>query len=243
MQKRFNSFKSFIERIRFRPSFLSVFFNPIFFVRTGLYKNIKSSAHFMQGRMLDFGCGNKPYRDLFRVTDYIGMDLQKSGHDHSGESIDVYYDGKKIPFANEYFDSVFASEVFEHIFNIEEILPEICRVMKKEGRLLLTVPFVWEEHEIPFDFARYSCYGIKHLLEKSGFEVIKSAKTTKYFETIVQLFSIYLVQNVFPPNKFIKAGLTAILIAPITIIGIILSKILPDDQSFYHNNVIVAKKK
>jgi len=179
---------------------------------------------------------------MFDVTEYIGLDIEKSGHGHKDEDIDVYYDGKNIPFEDAHFDSIFSSEVFEHVFNLEEVIPELHRVLKPEGYLLCTTPFVWDEHEAPYDFARYTSFGMKYLLEKNGFEIILCQKTTHYVETIFQMICVYINKVVFPKNSVSKVLLTPIFITPFTIIGIILSRLLPDNGGFYHNNVIVAKK-
>jgi SAM-dependent methyltransferase len=228
----------------FAPSFLGIFMNPFYFIRNGLYRNILANKNFLKGRLLDFGCGQKPYKDFFDVEEYIGLDIEKSGHDHKNEKIDVYYDGKKIPFDNNYFDSVFSSEVFEHIFNLEEILSEIYRVTKPGGHLLATMPFVWDEHEIPYDFARYTSFGIDHLVKKAGFETILIDKSTNYVETVFQMWNAYIAQYVMPKNvsNELRLLLTVIFIAPVTITGIFLSKILPQNKNFYHNNIIVARK-
>ncbi|MBK8496718.1 MAG: methyltransferase domain-containing protein [Chitinophagaceae bacterium] len=87
-----------------------------------------------------------------------------------------------MPFDNDQFDAVFSSEVFEHIFNLEEILPEINRVLKPGGKLLFTCPFAWPEHEIPYDFARYSSFGIKAVVERQGFTVIEQYKTGHFLK-------------------------------------------------------------
>ncbi len=131
--------------------------NPFYFIRRALLKKVEEYAPQLSGKLLDFGCGSKPYQSLFtRASEYTGLDYEGEGHSHVNEKVDVYYDGKKTPFANQTFDSVFSSEVFEHIFNIDEILPEINRVMKKGGKILITCPFVWHEHEVPVDYARYT---------------------------------------------------------------------------------------
>lgn len=102
----------------------------------------------MEGSVLDFGCGAKPYVNLFcNCTKYVGLDINKSGHDHKNENIDVFYDGEHIPFDDESFDNVFSSEVFEHIAKPELIIPEIKRVLKKGGYMLVTVPFVQKAYE------------------------------------------------------------------------------------------------
>ena len=63
--------------------------------------------------MLDFGCGSKPYKNLFKVKEYVGLDTEESGHNHRNEEIDVLYNGKQIPFVDNSFDSLFSSQVFK----------------------------------------------------------------------------------------------------------------------------------
>jgi ubiquinone/menaquinone biosynthesis C-methylase UbiE len=119
---------------------------------------------------LDFGCGCKPYESLFsNASQYTGLDFESEGHPYANEKIDLFYDGKSIPFKNAHFDAVFSSEVFEHVFNLEEIIPELNRVMKKGGKILVTCPFVWNEHEVPIDYARYTLFALNHLFEKKRF--------------------------------------------------------------------------
>jgi SAM-dependent methyltransferase len=226
----------------FRPSFVGIFINPLYFIRNGLYKGILSNKKYLDGKMLDFGCGTKPYKDIIDVREYIGLEIEGIDEAHKNEQIDVYYDGITLPFQDDHFDSVFSSEVFEHVFNLEQILKELNRVLKPGGTLLITLPFVWYEHSVPFDFARYTSFGIIHLLKKNGFAIIVSEKTTNYVETAFQMWTAYIYQYVFPSNKVIKVILTPFFIAPLTILGIFLSKILPRNKDFYHNNIIVARK-
>lgn len=231
----------------FHPTPLSIFVNPAYFARKGLLHGVKEYSHYMKGVMLDFGCGHKPYERYFKVDKYIGLDIEESGHNHNNSredsQIDVFYDGKTIPFDNEYFDSVFTSQVLEHVFNIEDILIEINRVMKPKGVIILTLPFVWPEHEIPYDFARYTSFGIKHLLNKNGFKIISQKKSTTAVAMIVQTWNDFLINSVFPSKpKLLAIILKYAIIPPFTIIGIILSKILPDNNSFYHSNIVVAEK-
>lgn len=96
----------------FNPSYK----HPLYFIRKGLYRKISLYAPQLKGKLLDFGCGEKPYQSLFtNTTEYIGLDYNGEGHDHQNEAVDIYYDGKTIPFENQTFDSVFTSEVFEHV--------------------------------------------------------------------------------------------------------------------------------
>ena len=199
----------------------------------------------MKGRLMDFGCGSKPYRSFFTVTEYIGVDFENEGHPHENEQIDVFYDGKNLPFENERFDSVLCSEVFEHIFNLDEILKEINRVMKKDGRLLITCPFVWNEHEVPYDYARYTKFALQSLLSQNGFEVVEYSKSGNFIIVICQLITLYFFnafkgiwKKIFLFRWFYKFAF--FLIPNVT--GIILQKILPKNDTLYLNNVLVARK-
>ena len=234
--------RSFKNEQDFRPTFVGILVNPYFIVRYNILKGIKKlSSDFNGGRLLDFGCGSKPYRSYFKVDEYIGLDTDNSGHSHKNENIDVLYDGKKIPFDDNSFDYIFSSEVLEHVFTIDEIMHELNRVLKTNGKMLITLPFVWGEHEQPHDFARYTSFGLKSILEKNGFEILEHIKTTTYMETTFQILTSYLYNSIIP--KGLRTILTLTLLAPINFIGIFLGKILPDDKTYYLNNVILCKKK
>ena len=140
---------------------------------------------------MDFGSGSKPYRSLFKVEEYVAVDFYNEGHPHDNEQIDIFYDGKQLPFSDSHFDSVLCSEVFEHIFNLEEILKEINRVMKPEGKILITCPFSWNEHEVPHDFARYTQFALHDILKRNGFQIINFQKTGNFITTITQLWILY----------------------------------------------------
>lgn len=225
----------------FQPGLMAAFINPFFFIRRSLYLAIKNKAPQLSGKMMDFGCGRKPYRNLFTVEEYVGVDIKVSGHDHNNSLVDIYYDGETIPVETEYFDSVFCSEVLEHLFEPDKILREINRTMKPGGSILLTAPFCWNEHEIPYDYARYSSFGIRYLLEKNGFTVMNEQKTGSFMRVIVQLITLYFYEGL---KKWKGAGLllSMLIIAPINIVSCFLLMLLPSNKSLYFNNVIVAAK-
>ncbi len=234
--------KKLYNKSLFQPTFFGLFFNPFFIIRRGLYKGISQFSDHMQGKLLDFGCGSKPYKALFSVSTYIGTDIEVSGHDHRSEEIDVYYDGKILPFADKSFDSIFSSEVFEHVFNLPQILDELYRVLKPGGKMLLSVPFVWDEHEIPYDFARYTSFGLTHILQEKGFTMVGKKKTTDYVSTICQMWAAYVYQHILPKRKGIRIALTPLFVMPITVCGLLFSAILPKNTNFFHNNVMVVQK-
>jgi SAM-dependent methyltransferase len=240
-----NTIYQYLKRQSFQPDFAGLFLNPFFFIRRALFSNIKALAVKQTGKLMDFGCGRKPYRNLFTtVSSYIGVDIEQTGHDHTNSQVDVFYDGKTVPFEPQTFDSIFCSEVLEHVFNIDDILAELNRVLKKDGQLLLTIPFCWNEHEVPYDFGRYSSFGIQHLLEKHGFTVIENRKSGRFPLVLCQLSSLYIydtLKKIIKP-KALHYVLSMLFIIPVNIGGSILCLILPRNRSLYFNNVVLAKK-
>lgn len=218
---------------------------PNYLIRSRLLKNIRLLAPNLKGRLMDFGCGQKPYRSLFSVNEYIGVDYENPGHPHVNESIDVFYDGKTLPFADEFFDTIFSSEVFEHIFNLEEILKEVNRVLKTGGLLLITCPFAYCEHEIPNDYARYTSFAMRHLITKNGFEIVDQIKSGNSIESIAQLKLMYLHQHIYPRLKKIPVLRSAFRIITYTLINVVTnisSRIFPQGKDLYMSNILLCRK-
>ena|ERR1700722_5582721 len=232
---------SFLRRQSFQPGLAGLFFNPFFFIRRNLYTNIRRAAPLLKGRLLDFGCGRKPYENLFSVSEYVGLDMEQTGHNHRNSKVDVYYDGKHIPFPDESFDALFCGEVLEHVFDPELVLPEIRRVLKPDATALLTVPFCWNEHETPFDYARYSIFGIKYLLEKHGFEVLEVQRSGNFVQVNFQLWALYFYE-LFKGWGTAGKLLAMLFIIPINVGGSLLRMLLPKNDSLYFNSIITAKR-
>jgi SAM-dependent methyltransferase len=225
----------------FNPSILS----PSYLTRNRLLKGLEKHASKLSGKLLDFGCGSKPYKPLFSVAEYIGVDFENPGHPHLNENIDFFYDGKSLPFENEQFDSIFSSEVFEHVFNLSQILQELNRVLKPGGQILITCPFAICEHEVPNDFARYSSFALHHMLKEHGFEVSAFDKSGNSVETVFQLFLMYVHQHITPFVRKIPVVRSIFRIctyAFLNISGIVWGKILPDRRDLYLNNIVLARK-
>lgn len=213
-------------------------------MRRWLYRWIKQNAHYITWKVLDFGCGEKPYQELFHCDQYIWVDFENTWHDNTNNVIDYYWNGKKLPFGDDSFDSIITTEVFEHIFNIDEVLQEIHRVLRKWWNLLITIPFVIHEHEVPYDFARYTSFWIAHLLEKHGFTIIKNEKQGSYFDVLLQLTIWFLWKITETKYKYGTLFLRMLLVAPVMIILNLLSLLSPNMQSWmYLNNIVVWEKK
>jgi SAM-dependent methyltransferase len=220
--------------------------HPYYFVRKNLYRKIGEYADQLRGDLLDFGCGSKPYKSLFKhVTSYTGVDFENPGHPHLNEQIDCFYDGKTLPFESSRFDCIFCSEVFEHLFNLDEILAELNRVLKPGGKMLITCPFVWPEHEEPHDFARYTVFALKSMLENNGFETLVIDKAGDFFTAIFQIRMVYLNDVCIPKLSLPFLVKTArITVIPLSnLAGLLFHKLLPKNKDLYLNNIVLAQKK
>jgi len=72
--------------------------------------------------------------------------------------------GVTIPVDNASIDCVIATEILEHCSFPDIIIKEICRVLKPQGKLVFTTPFLWPLHEIPDDAFRYTPFTPERLL-------------------------------------------------------------------------------
>lgn len=235
-----SSLKKVIRKEQFEPGLIGLIVNPFYIARKGLLKGIKALGKNINGKTLDVGCGTKPYQKYFSASEYIGLEIDSTVHREVTKA-DFFYDGKTFPFNNNEFDSIVTNQVFEHVFNPDNFLSEINRVLKKDGLLLMTVPFVWDEHEQPFDFARYSSFGIKSLLERNGFIIIKQKKISPDFSVIVQLINAYIYKITIKIGLVRKLA-TLLIMFPLNVLGVITSKILPSNNDLYLDNIILAKK-
>jgi SAM-dependent methyltransferase len=135
-----------------------------------LIRDIKDAINnYAKGGLLDLGCGNKPYESLYnpRTISQTGCDVIQSDKNR----VDVICPVTDLKFQNEQFDTILCTQVLEHVFEHDKMMSEIYRVLKPGGQVILTVPFVWELHEEPYDFFRYTKHALKELFEQAGLEI------------------------------------------------------------------------
>lgn len=131
--------------------------------------------------VLDAGAGEAPYRSLFAHTRYETADFEKLDKPY-GESTYVC-DLGSIPVEDARFDCIVFNQVMEHLPEPGDALRELYRVLKPGGRMIYSAPLFYEEHERPYDFYRYTRYGVRHLMGRAGFEVERLDWLEGYFGT------------------------------------------------------------
>lgn len=131
--------------------------------------------------MIDVGCGEKPYKNIWKNSRYLGLDMMGSGADVIGDVL-------HIPIQSEAADWVVCTEVLEHIFYTEQALAEIYRVMKRGGRLVLSTPLIMGVHEAA-DYYRFTFQCLKVLLGRQGFLVDEARARGGIFSSIALLMT------------------------------------------------------
>lgn len=156
---------------------------------------------FSKGTVLDIGCGNKPYEQLFsgRITKYVGCDVVQSDQN----KVDVLCPATNLHFQHEEFDTVFTTQVIEHVDDPAKMLAEANRVMKMDGHIIVSAPFCWELHEEPYDFYRYSKYGLQVMMGKAGFEVISITANGGKWAAIMQM-NLNMIYSTFKKKTFMR---------------------------------------
>lgn len=136
--------------------------------------------------VLDIGAGDAPYRELFGHTRYVTTDWGQSMHP-GVRSVDVVAPAHALPIEDGSFGLVLCTQVLEHVPEPSAVLGECFRVLEPGGRLALTVPLLWELHELPHDYYRFTEPGVQHLLHKAGFVEAMVLPRSDGFTAVAQL--------------------------------------------------------
>lgn len=231
----------FMQRQAFFPTPPGMLVNPFYLARRGLAASMRKFSPRLRGRLLDVGCGRKPYRSLFTVDEYVGLDIDSEVTRALGIA-DHLYDGNRFPLPSSTFDSALCNQVLEHVFEPDRFLAEIHRVLAPGGKLLLTVPFVWDEHEQPVDYARYSSFGLRALLERNGFTILEQEKIGADASTLFQLVNVYVYKVAERWPSPLRWLVTLGVMGPVNAIGALAGRVLPANPDFFLDHVVLAEK-
>ncbi|HRN69776.1 MAG TPA: class I SAM-dependent methyltransferase [Candidatus Woesebacteria bacterium] len=160
-------------------------FSPDKLEKDTILDSLIEARKYAKGKLLDVGCGSKPYRILFEdvVTEYVGLD--KNTGDIRGSAL-------CMPIKDNTYNTVLSTQVLEHVSDPQQMMNEIYRVLKKDGHAILTLPLFWCLHEEPHDYFRYTKYGLKQLAKNSNLKVVYIKDRGNWAVTMGQLISIFL---------------------------------------------------
>lgn len=216
--------------------FCSACFDPLWIARRSLRRSIRDRAQQVQGRLLDIGCGTQPYRNLFEhVTGTVNLDMPPN------REVDVQANGMMLPFRGGVFDSVLCNQVLEHVTEPSQLFAEIARVLRPNGVLLLTTPQTWGLHFEPYDFYRFTRYGLQYLAQKHGLEVVELAPTCGVWATLAQRMADSIVNTFARGASVWLVRLLSVVVAPVLWLGYGLD-LLCGRKGDTLDNILLARK-
>ena len=138
-------------------------YDPYEFYSTEIITTIKNYCGCNEISVLDFGCGEQPFRKLFDEISckYMSYDLQQNN-----SSSVTFLTTSEIP--ENYFDLVIVSDVLEHCRNLDDTIETIFKTLKAGGHVIFSMPFLYREHEVPYDYWRLTSYKQLQLFSEFG---------------------------------------------------------------------------
>lgn len=166
-------------------------------IKNIINNKIKERLPYLYGRIIDLGCGTRPFeKDILKhANEYIGVDWGNTYHNLNAEIISDL--NKPLPIPSSSFDHVVSFEVLEHLQEPLTMLSEAFRILKPGGSITLSVPFMWWVHEAPWDYFRYTKFGIYYIFQKAGFKDIEIHPTTGFW-------SMWLLKINYQTNKLVR---------------------------------------
>lgn len=154
------------------------------------------------GVYLDIGCGESPFRGFFKSKRYVTLDIATASRPG------VVGDAHALPFRDAVVDVAVCTEVLEHLDHPEVALGEIARVLRSDGFLVLTVPFMFGVHGTA-DFQRWTKDGLTRLLQQRGFQIALVEEAGGIFVCLAELLR-QIPYQLFGPYKgrrnYVKYG-------------------------------------
>jgi SAM-dependent methyltransferase len=166
---------------------------PLFLHYEPLLRALEPRVRSLRGRVLDVGCGMQPYRRWMHPSvTYTGLDREGPL-----SQPDVVGTVDALPFDDEVFDGLLSTQVFEHVRAPHDALRECARVLAPGATIVLTVPGVWPAHEVPYDYWRFTKYGVERVLEEQGFESIDVVPAGGFWASVGQMVNLEIQRGRF----------------------------------------------
>lgn len=188
---------------RLLPDYLLARLDP---VEMSISEGVRSfSRSLMDGeRVLDAGAGECRFGPQFSRQRYLALDNCQGDPDWDYSRLHLIGDLLHLPLSNASCDAALSVVVLEHTPDPQRLLSEFRRVLKPGGRVWLVVPMIWEIHQAPYDYFRFTRYGLEHLLVGAGFDITRLVPMGGFF-WVLGRYSFYFL-------KFWQTGLRVVLL-------------------------------
>lgn len=154
--------------------------------------------------LVDLGAGQS---DFGKLTERFRKRYAADFYPYEG--INVVCDlNKSFPFKAGLVDVILLSNVLEHIKEPNLFLEECARILKPNGVMLGSVPFLINVHQRPYDFYRYTDMNLEYILKKSGFsraeikpvlklDALIFAHSARFFTDLIKKSGLSGIQTAF----------------------------------------------
>jgi len=108
-------------------------------------KRITMTCPYIQGRVLDYGCGVGVLAEICKCDTYLGFDIDEESLEIARKSYPGFHFTSKIS-EREHFDTIVSLAVIEHVPDPAALLAKFKRILRPEGRIVVTTPhpsFEW----------------------------------------------------------------------------------------------------
>lgn len=164
-----------------------------------------------QSTVINLGSGDSELPQWLITNNFlINLDYPNTNSKYTKKP-DVFGDACSLPVKGESIDNVLLLEVVEHVPDERKALAEIKRVLKPQGLLYLSVPFIYPVHDAPCDYRRLTIYGLRNLLTLYGFKIVLEKHHGNSFLVAMQLFNLALLE--IARDRFRKNKNSGIMIA------------------------------
>jgi SAM-dependent methyltransferase len=171
------------------------------------------------GFVLDAAAGESRHRPLFQQQRYVGVDLAVGDLNWNYGRLDALANLERLPFPDASFSAAISIVTLEHLPEPLQALREVRRVLKPGCPLLLVAPQLWEVHQAPHDYYRYTRYGLEYLLKQAGFAEL-------WIEPIGGYFTL-LARRLTGALNFFQSGLLWLLFPLVALLVLPAALLLP----------------
>lgn len=176
--------------------------------------------------ILDAGAGECVYKKFFSHCTYKSIDLAVGEDEWNYKNLDYISPLHEMPIDDNMFDAILCTQVLEHLEWPRESVKEMYRVLKPGGKLYLTAPMSHSEHQVPYDFFRYTSYGLRSIFIHAGFKEIEINPFGGYW--VRWAYELPRAMKIFPSTgiRSGKPNLTGIVIFPMKMITLAFVRLL-----------------
>lgn len=214
------------------------------------YHERRQIFHYLQGYsglmglngldLLEISSGTNPYSSVFKNFNHITLE-----HEGSKDKANFYFDGCIIPFDDNSYDNIVSILGLYHSNCIGNMFLEMNRILKKDGSILLILPFLYPQYNSQSINLRFSLNYTLTLLESSGFKLVSFNKLNPGFKTPLNILNTMICDFLVAHQKgsFISFFFIGLRILTCIVFNCLMYIPFPtNSNSVYYSSILYAKK-